>query len=1019
MPKSTKETEEEPRGDLPPRPSDEIALPDPDARKAFESREEVDGFRVPRRDPETGKVMSLPQRRAWKKAIEERENLRATMIRELPRASEFLRETVGGLKKSAKEMGKEAFKEVEGLRELGATVGPVVKEAAEDVVLAKPRAKAYLYSEPEKAKEFGRAVVSGDRPAIRKLSEEASKSAMEPFATGGEAVLGGLAAEEGKYGEAAMYGGMLLLPGVLSTLGGKMSKGWLKSAAEAGEELPDEAAKKMNDLAKRVEAGDVTDDMQIRRELAGIEDDHFLEYAQGRPIEDPLQKGGPEPSPYDDPLAAYEFDREPPGYMHAARSGQPFSMFSKDSERFLDDLRTDMAEDTNFGEISSRFYDDLMELNKREASLRSTGKDLRGRELDAIDISNEYKRLAKERSNLAQEYGVGKAEREAALRHEGSYVPPGSKTSLAGEPVGPGGGKPPGGGRGRSAKLSKYSQGEINSAVERLRGSDIEADISNHKFFAEAEGRSVDQEFIDMKQRERDRLRSRDLSDDEIAEHIEGGRWLNQLQAEAEGFGPPGGKPPGGGGVSDKLTSEDRKYLQDKIRQSDEKLQNLEGYPRRRDGSIDHSRLEGVDLVTQQYRDMYQQMLDNDTKLYAGQVVDPDLPSMRGGGKPPGGGRTGPRDPDFEMRREISTRDAFYDDQESGGKLFRIGDRYIEAADVDDALRLATNDDGLEHYVRVPRLDAYNDDDLRRLITEASPEESAKYFEMKRVNPRGDESGFSQPRPAGGGGDYKRGTWSDQYRKTGYTQAHHDRYKFLQKAEEDAFDKLEREGFEPGSQAEDDFLRSMFDEEMSDELLELEVIRHTDRRKPVGSGRVPAFTEDTGIDQYKELVMSFADEGRPFSFTEVFADPSQPFDQDLYKAVDELIAEGRISGPGTALKLDKFGRVLNHDTMIYTKAPGRGAPGGGGRIDDVEGPSEAEIQQMVEASKFGDPEELEMLKEDMRRLAQAEQQGQIARSNIRRTRTPGTPGEFSQPTEGTSRAVRRSPRRERPKKKDE
>ena len=105
---------------------------------------------------------------------------------------------------------------------------------------------------------------------------------------------------------------------------------------------------------------------------------------------------------------------------------------------------------------------------------------------------------------------------------------------------------------------------------------------------------------------------------------------------------------------------------------------------------------------------------------------------------------------EFEMDREIYTRDAFYDDQESGGKLFRIGDRYIEAADVDDALRLATNDDGLEHYVRVPRLDAYDDDDLRRLITEASPEESAKYFEMKRVNPRGDESGFSQPRSGGG-----------------------------------------------------------------------------------------------------------------------------------------------------------------------------------------------------------------------------------------------------------------------------
>ena len=295
MAKPTKEMEEEPRGDLPPRPPDEVAPPDPDARKAFESREDYRGFKVPRFEMPSG--LSLPQRRAWrkdadkridafKKAIDERENVAAKAGREGLRATQFLRETVGGLKKSTKEMGKEAFKEVEGLRELGATVGPAVKEVAEDIVLAKPRAKAALYSDPEGAKEFGRAVLAGDRPAIRKLSEEASKSAMEPFATGGEAVLGGLAAEEGKYGEAAMYGGMLLLPGVLSTLGGKMSKGWLKSAAEAGEEIPDEAAKKMNDLSKRVEAGEVTDDMQIRREIAMIEDDHAADYYGGSPSEE-------------------------------------------------------------------------------------------------------------------------------------------------------------------------------------------------------------------------------------------------------------------------------------------------------------------------------------------------------------------------------------------------------------------------------------------------------------------------------------------------------------------------------------------------------------------------------------------------------------------------------------------------------------------------------------------------------------------------------------------------------------
>jgi hypothetical protein len=60
-----------------------------------------------------------------------------------------------------------------------------------------------------------------------------------------------------------------------------MSKGWLKSAAEAGEEIPDEAAKKLEDLAKRVDEGKITDDMQVRRELARVEDTYKTAYKGG------------------------------------------------------------------------------------------------------------------------------------------------------------------------------------------------------------------------------------------------------------------------------------------------------------------------------------------------------------------------------------------------------------------------------------------------------------------------------------------------------------------------------------------------------------------------------------------------------------------------------------------------------------------------------------------------------------------------------------------------------------------
>jgi hypothetical protein len=241
------------RSDLPPRPPDEAASPDPDERKEFESREDYRGYKMP-------KGMSLPQRRAYKKAIDERENFRSKAARQLPFVAGEAVESMKGFGRSAKEIGKG------------------IGEFAVDAALTVPRAKAAMYTDPEGSEEFMGRVASGDREARKQLATGASESMVEPAATMGDAALAKYAAEEGKYGEAALYGGMVLLPGVLQLLGKSMSKGWLKSAAEAGEEIPDEAAKKMNDLAKRVDEGKVTDDMQIRRELAGIEDAHASDY---------------------------------------------------------------------------------------------------------------------------------------------------------------------------------------------------------------------------------------------------------------------------------------------------------------------------------------------------------------------------------------------------------------------------------------------------------------------------------------------------------------------------------------------------------------------------------------------------------------------------------------------------------------------------------------------------------------------------------------------------------------------
>jgi hypothetical protein len=659
------------------------------------------------------------------------------------------------------------FKEAEVLPGMAKGVG----EFAVDAALTVPRAKAAMYADPEGSKEFVGKVASGDREARKKLATGASESMVEPAATMGDAALAKYAAEEGKYGEAALYGGMILLPGVLQLLGKSMSKGWLKSAAEAGEEIPDEAAKKMNDLAKRVDEGKVTDDMQIRRELAQIEDDHAYDY-----------------------------------------------------QASLGDRDTDF----DFESVS---------------------------------------------------------------------------------------GKPPGGG-GRS---------RFQNFEEDLRRIAIERD-----------------------------------------------------QFELTGSEPSGVLP-------DQATLDE--------------LQELDYLMGQHDGPL------SAQQINQRRTEIMEEFYANN-------------PQLRGGGTPSGGGVAAFKANEAAKQEYRRSKGLGVYEPELSSPKFGLSNQ--------------------GHHNVVEDLGPLLPED-RYLLEEFSGKYNLSETELRQLR--------------------------DEYVAYGY----------------DDFPGRSERGFEeidiPGS-------------------------------LPIG-GRVPEFTEDTGIDQYKKLVMSFADEGRPFSFTEVFTDPSQPFDQDLYKAVDELVAEGRISGPSPFDDnvYDEFGRPLTHDTMVYTKTPSGGGRysvldegwGGdskltnryinemqdklygevqgklpksvyrdqliklqrmgeqeaaiisgdleisrahaeqifadnadtrqkmaefiqrreGGRsIDDIEGPSEAEIQQMIEQSRFGDPEELEMLKEDMRRLAELQQRAQLEPGRVRGTRTPSVPGASSKVPEGTSRAERKGTPRERPKKKE-
>ena len=230
----------------------------------------------------------MQERRDFKKAIDER----TVLFRRDPPVDEFGNEIIGeprnptALQRKGKRLAEQVigptFEDLKKTAtELPGKIGRGAKAVGEglfEAVTIVPRTKAAIAADPEGAKQFVSAVMSGDREAIRSMATEASEGVAEPFATFGDVTLGGMAAQEGKFGEAAMYGGLILAPGILQTLGKSMSKGWLKSAAEAGEEIPDEAARKMNDLAKRVDEGKVTDDMQIRREIAMIEDDHAYDY---------------------------------------------------------------------------------------------------------------------------------------------------------------------------------------------------------------------------------------------------------------------------------------------------------------------------------------------------------------------------------------------------------------------------------------------------------------------------------------------------------------------------------------------------------------------------------------------------------------------------------------------------------------------------------------------------------------------------------------------------------------------
>ena len=832
---------------------------EPGPSKEFKSREEYKGFRMP-------KGMSLPQRRKWKQSIDaqQQEKLAAmTPLAPTVIASKAIGSPAGEAPATTGE--PESMQPMEG-----ATGEAVVRRGLD---------------------------VAGSLPVV---GEAADVTTM------------GLDLRARDYPAAAISGASVLLPFV--------SAGWLKRALSKGE-VPPEAAKKIADLEKRYEAGDVTDDMQIRRELAGIEDAHASDYQASLGDRDT------------------DFDFE-------SVSGKPPPKTRKEE------------------------LEEILELDASGPSGYAGGG-----EYDADHpylTSPKYKKMIDDAQKELNE--IIRVERSG-----GGGTPGGGKTSYEVHPD--------------DFRDDPETRRMIQFLLDDAGPETLAA--TKHVEDLYAAGKLSREQAI----REFDAVAKQKYFDDAVDPDA----YPNLSRPETMYDRAKAG---GGGAVSDKLTPEDRKYLQDEIRRANEALRKNPNE---------------TSLVTEQYRDMYQHMLDNDTKLYAGEVVTRDLPSIRGGtpgGKPPGGVGRSVEDQANEIQQELTAL--------SDSGLRERG--LIWDGDLDPTVEDQVEDAFADIHEKLTKNPEIAEELRRRSAAGRGGDWEESFGEINGFDPN--EFPLPSGKPPSGGGTpgggavpakmFVEGWGGDSKLTNRYTNEMMDKLageipgKLPKSVYRDQLIKIQRMGEQEAAILGGEIKVSRAESEkiFADNAETRQKMAEFIQRRE-GGGRVSAFTEDDGIDKYKQLVMQYADEGRPFSFTEVFTDPSQPFDLDLYKAVDELVAEGRISGPSTDLKLDKFGRVLDHNTMIYTKTPG-----GGRSVGDIEGPSEAEIQQMIETSRFGDPEELEMLKEDMRRMAELEQGAQIESGRVRRSRTPGAAGASGKVPEGTSRAERKGTVRERPKKKD-
>ena len=923
-------------------PIEAVAPPDPNAGKAYRGREKYKSgdttFRMP-------PGLSIPQRREWKKSIDDREE--TTNKSAASRTRSNIRDTAKGMGKSAQGF-VEPFEEGRQW----------INRAARDPEVAL------------EAGDFIRRVGSGDRESRKQLAEGASMAMVEPAATLGDVAMTKYAAEEGKYGEAALYGASVLLPWV--------SAGWLKRAMRAGE-IPPEAAKKVAELEERYKAGDVTDEMQIRRELAGIEDAHVSEYNESLAESDSdFWDQGPEFGASGKALTDVDNTLRQPGESMA------------DYKRRLPHLHPETP-------VSGQVGGNTLTAEQIEAGLKDYADDMAKVEdmrptPGTATFDLEQERFYEVLSDIADKYhpdigyyhGKGGAGSLEFIEDYDLNLPQPTEAELRAMREGTGqygGDKPPGGGSGMAEFEAKpgtapstWKKGGGGANI-KAQADEIQKELEGYSYTGRYEsGAYLEPDSDEYEEMLLERLSERLRKNPEVAAELRRRAIANKHHQDWEepfdkigGFDPneyplPKGKPPGAEGqVTDDIVPQDMRAKFDILEEGwggDSKLTNryISEMQDKAYGEIPGKLPTSVYLhqlsLIQEMGAREARILIGDIKVSRAeaQKIFADharhremmVESIRRGENPSG-----------EGKKKVSSQPSA-----AGGGVARLREDNLKdrpGMDLQRSPKFGVPNAGGDLVIR----------DLGPLTADDS---SMLSFEQKKYNLS----------------DAELRELRDEMGSRGYDD-------IVDQARDLPPDRMPRYGDLGGGS-------SMFDDFMDDLR---RISKEQDQFEISGTEPRGILPDRAVLDELQELDNLMGQSDSPLSARQINQRRAAIMD-DFYTKNPQL-GGGEFPGGGGS-RPDTFGDATWEDTV--------------GDVDletGLRSPTEAEIQEIIEQGRFGDPTKLDILKEDMRRMAELDQGAQVESNRVRNSRTPPAPGASGKIPEGTSRAAPKGTRRERPK----